>query len=373
MAGNRTRYHQALQQGRAYTEQENWKKAIGVLRVAIREFPQAPEPYDVLGQACVGLKQWDRALECYKLAARYSSGNISYLNKVADMQERLGQLTDAGRTYMAAGELSLRKNELDQAISNWQRAVRLEPSLLSAHRRLAMVFQRKDNTKASVREYLAIARILEMRGEKQKALQMCKAAMRLDPENEDILTAIELIQHGEDALREEEEEEIEIEAPEPEPEPEAKPAEDSIVSTVRQMAAVLEAERQEKLQTQVQTEDGSGPLEAARKLAQEQLAEEIFRDEEDEDQLYGTGSTGLSKLERDALIGQGIDFQSRGQLEDALSCYQKAIAGGLDLPAAHFALGMLYLDTGQTEKAAASLSKAAVDPDYKQAVESALS
>lgn len=368
MAGNRTRYRKALQQGRAYTKQENWKKAIGILRIAIREFPQAPEPYDVLGQACVGLKQWDRALECYKLAARYSQGDISYLNKVADMQERLGQLTDAGRTYMAAGELSLRKNELDQAISNWQRAVRLEPSLLSAHRRLAMVFQRKDNVKAAVREYLAIARILEMRGEKQKALQMCKAAMRLDPDNDDILTAIELIQHGEDALREEEKE---PETPEPEPEPE--PEEDSIVSTVRQMAAVLEAERQEKLQTQVQQEDGDGPLEAARQLAQEQLAEEIFRDEEDEDQLYGTGDTGLSKLERDALIGQGIDFQSRGQLEDALTCYEKAIAGGLNLPAAHFALGMLYLDTGQAEKAAQSLSKAAADPDYKQAVQSALS
>ncbi|MCA9962416.1 MAG: tetratricopeptide repeat protein, partial [Anaerolineales bacterium] len=238
MAGNRSQYQEALKLGKTYNAQKEWKKAIGVIRIAIREFPTEPDPYDVLGKACTGLKQWDKALECYKLAARYSRGDISYLNKVADMQERLGQLDEAGRTYMAAGELQLRNNDLDGAISNWQRAVRLEPSLLSAHRRLASVFQRRNNAKAAVREYLAIARILEMRGEKQKALQMCRAAMRIDPDNEDILTAMELIRHGEEALREEEEE-IEEETAVAEPEP---AEEGSLVDTIRQMAAVFEAE-----------------------------------------------------------------------------------------------------------------------------------
>ncbi|MBE2199438.1 MAG: tetratricopeptide repeat protein [Anaerolinea sp.] len=365
MAGNRTQYQEALRLGKAYNTQKEWKKAIGVVRIAIREFPTEPAPYDVLGHACTGLKQWDKALECYKLAARYSRGEISYLNKVADMQERLGQLDEAGRTYMAAGELQLRHDNLDGAISNWQRAVRLEPGLLSAHRRLASVFQRRNNTKAAVREYLAIARILEMRGEKQKALQMCRAAMRIDPDSEDILTAMELIRHGEEALREEEEviEEEVVATPEPE--------EGSLADTIRQMAAVFEAERQQSLKAKGPTGDKL-PLDAARRLAQEQLAEEIFRDEEDEDLLYGTGGSGLSKLERDALIGQGIDLQSRGQLGEAIACYEKAINGGLHITAAHFTLGLLYLDTGRLDDARRALTMAARDAAYREAVEMAL-
>ena len=48
-----------------------------------------------------------------------------------------------------------------------------------------MAFQRKGNSRGAVREYLAIARILDMQGDSKKALQMCRAAMRLDPDNPD--------------------------------------------------------------------------------------------------------------------------------------------------------------------------------------------
>lgn len=366
MAGNRMRYEESIKRGQAYNAQKQWKQAIGALRLAIQEFPTEAEPYAILGEACMGLKQLDRALECYKLAARYSQGNIIYLKKVADVQERLGQLSEAGRTYMAAGELQLRQNQLDEAISNWERAVRLEADLLGAHRRLAMVYQRQNKTREAVRQYLAIARALQMRGENQKAMQMCRAALRLDPDNKDILTAIDLIRHGEDALREEEEEVEEVEEAAPVAEP------NSIVDTVRQMAAIFEAERQQNRPAVTKKPGSDAPVEAARRMAQEQLAEEIFRDEEDEDLLYGTTSTGLSKLERDALIGQGMDFQSRGQLDEAIQCYERAIAGGLKIPAAHFTLGLLYLDRHQTEAARRALAIAAQDIAYREASELAL-
>lgn len=361
MAGNQTRYQEAIRHAKLYNQQKEWAKAISVLRIAIHEFPVLPEPYDLLGQACAGLRQWDRALDVYKRAARYSGGNITYLNKVADMQERLGQLSEAGQTYMAAGELQMRKNNLELAESNWLRAIRLEPNLLGAHRRLAMLYQRQNNVAAALREYLAIARILDSRGEKKQALQMCKAALRLDPENSDVLKAVELIRYGEAAIPEPQEEAVS--AP---PETQEVSEESSLADTVRQMAAVLEAERQQRAPAPIAEAD---PVQVANRLAQEQLATEIFRDEEDEELLYGTGE-GLSKLERDALIGQGIDFQSRGQLVDAITCYEKAIRGGLNLPAAYFVLGLLYLQSGQRTAAEKYLKQAAEDVNYRTAVRS---
>ena len=286
---------------------------------------------------------------------------------MADIQERLGQLSEAARTYTAVGEVLLRQRQIDDAISHWLRAVGLEPNLLGAHRRLASVFHRRNETKAAVREYLAIARILQMRGEQNNALKMCRAALRLDPDSKDVMTAIELIRFGEEAFADEEEEIEEV--PEPEPEPD-----DDITSAVRQMASILAEEKENWKSTQEQARKAaasSNPVDAARRMAQEQLAEEIFRDEEDDDILYGSGA-GLSKLERDALVGQAMDFETRGDIGEAILCYEKAIKGGLSMPAAHFSLGMLYLQAQRRDEARQALALAGQNEAYAEASAAAL-
>lgn len=365
MAKDRTKYQKAMRTGLAYNNAQRWQEAFGAFRVAIAEFPNDPAPYAGLGEACLGLKQLGRALECFKLAARYSRGDITYLKKVADIQERQGQLSDAGRTYMAIGEILLKQRQLDEAIGNWQRAIRLDSNLLGAHRRLAMVFQRQNKTRDAVREYLAIARILQMQGETKKAMQMAQAALRLDPGNDDVLKALELIQHGEAAFRDEEEEEVASESAISE---EEQAEADSLTETVRQMAAIFEAERSQQVQEQVT--DVHDPIVSARRMAQEQLAEEIFRDEDETDISQ---ENGLSKLERDAALGQGMDFEARGQVADAITSYKKAIDGGLSLPAAYFTLGILYLENKQVDDARRMLDQAAKEPIYAEAGRLALS
>lgn len=365
MANDRARYQEAIRRGLAFNSNRQWKEAISAFRIALSEFPNQPTPYAGLGDALFGMKMLDKALESYKLAARHSGGDLLYLRKVADMQERMGQLGEASRTYMAAGELLLKQRNLEDAIANWERSVRLDPNLLGAHQRLAMVFQRQNNIKAAVREYLAITRILQMQGEKQKALAMCQAALRLDPGNPDVLLAMQLVQHGEAALPEEEPEEEETPTPAP-----AEPAE-TLADAVRQMAAVLEAETREA-EVPTRKPEVTDPLELARRRAQEELAEEIFRDEEDEESMYGTREGGLSKLERDALIGQGMDFQQRGRIDEAIRCYEKAIAGGLNLPGAFFSLGLLYLERKQFDYARRALSLAARDHSYRDGIQTAV-
>ncbi|KAA3663689.1 MAG: hypothetical protein DWQ04_09515 [Chloroflexi bacterium] len=368
MAQDRKRYTKAIRAGNIYLERESWQKALSAFRVAIDEFPKEAEPYAGLGQACMGMKQLNRALECYKLAARYSRGDVANLEKVADIQERMGLLGEAARTYMAAGEVLLKSRQLDTAVGLWQRAIRLDSNLLGAHKRLAMVFQRQNKAKDAVRSYLAIARILQMRGDNNKALRMCQAALRMDPENEDVLMAVDLIQKGEAGYQEEEEAaEVEIES-----EAEGLSAEelaeaDKLTDTIRQLAAAFESDRQLE-PAQPQKLDGDDPVAAANRFAQEELAAELFRDEDDDEDARGS----LSKLERDALIGQGMDYEGRGQPQEALQCYEKAVNGGLRLPAIRFVMGMLYLEVGQKDKAEENLMLIATEPPYNEAVRDAL-
>ncbi|PID85978.1 MAG: hypothetical protein CSA11_09115 [Chloroflexi bacterium] len=360
MANNRPRYEEALNRGTMYSSKERWKDAFGAYRVALAEFPKEPAPYAGLGEACLGLKQLDKALECFKLAAKYSRGDIAYLKKIADIQERQGRLLDAAKTYTAVGEFLLRQRKLDDAIGNWERAVRLDSNLLGPHRRLAMIFQRQNKKRDAVREYLAIARILQAHGDNKKALQMCQAALRLDPKNKDVLTAVDLIRHGEAAYAEPELEETVV----PDISEEEQAEADALTETVRQMAAIFEAEAK-KQPLPAPKPVSNDPVDVARRLAQEQIAEEIFREEDQSD--MAAAQTGLSKLERDALLGQAVDFESRKQVGDAIGCYEKAIGGGLRMPAAFFSLGLLYLQHTDLRKAKRALSYAVKDKNYKEA------
>ncbi|MDT8306731.1 MAG: tetratricopeptide repeat protein, partial [Anaerolineae bacterium] len=158
-------------------------------------------------------------------------------------------------------------------------------------------------------------------------------------------------------------------APAPEPAPpavEEEPEREEMADTVRQIAHAFEQERR-SWQLEQATAVLEDPLAHAMRIAQDELAEEIFRDDEGA-VLDARGSGMLSKLERDALIGQGLDFQTRGEIDEAVACYERAIAGGLRLPAALFTLGTLYLQQGERSKARQAFARAAQDSRYVRAM-----
>lgn len=180
MATNRARYEEALNRGHTYGWDQRWPEAIEAFNEAARDEPTEPAPFAGLGMAYMELNQLEKALENYKLAARYSRGEVMHLQRVAEVQELLGMADEAGKTYMAIGEIELNRKRLDDAMTNWHRAVRLEPNLLRAHQRLASIYQRQGAVRNAIQEYLAIARILQTQGEKNKALQACQLALQLD-------------------------------------------------------------------------------------------------------------------------------------------------------------------------------------------------
>jgi tetratricopeptide (TPR) repeat protein len=173
---DRSRYELALRQGHSYSWDQRWPEAIEAFDNAIEAAGQEPAPYAGLGMAYAETGDLHRALDNYKIAARLSRGDMIYLKHVAEVQERLDQKADAGQTYMAIGEIQLKRRKLDEAVGNWLQAVRLAPELLGAHRRLATVYKRQGLTRNAVREYLAIARIYAVRGQREEALRVCQIA-----------------------------------------------------------------------------------------------------------------------------------------------------------------------------------------------------
>ena len=342
MAQDRALFEQALSRGLSYSFDQRWEDAIKEFQTAIQEISNEPAPYSGLGDAYQALDRFQEALKNYQLAARYSGGNIIYLRKVADVQEQLGLLTEAGKTYMAIGEMELSRHRLNEAMDNWHRAIRLEPNLLRAHQRLASVYKRQGANRIAIREYLSIARILQMQGERDKALQACQLALQLDPRNADVLTAIELIKQGKKLFDDEA----------------SVPAGDSggMGEAVRRMTIGLS---DEEWQDEKQEVEAAVPVQTARRMAMEELAERLFS---------GGGETGQG----DAVLIQALDYQTRGMTNEAISSYEQAIAGGISTSAAHFNLGLLYQDKLRFEDAIKSFETSVQDNEYRLASHFAL-
>ena len=360
MAGSRARYEIAIKKGHSYSWDQLWPDAIREFEQASREAPAEPSPYAGLGMAYFELGELDKSLENYKLAARYSKGDMIYLKHVADVQERLGQTRDAAQTYMAIGEIQLRRKRLDEAVGNWLLAARLDPNLIGARRRLATLYQRQGLTTNAVREYLALARIYNSQSQKENALQMCQAALELDPRNPDILTAMELIEQG---------------APD--------------ISTGDEMLVGLESlsgfdgdglspfaskigDESRDAPVQGDGRFDAGPMRNARRLALERLAQGVFEYRDDEDFLEETSDIGLNKLQRDAFISQGLDYQTRAMYDEAIGSFEQAVNGGPTSSALHFNLGVLYRERDRLEDAIAQFDKANEDQDYRVASNYAL-
>lgn len=344
MANNRAVFEKNLARGHSYSWDQNWEEAINAFRKAAAEIPTEPAPYAGLGNAYRDLEQFEQALENFKLAARYSRGDIIHLREVADVQERLGMLSEAGKTYMAIGEIELGRKRLNDAMTNWLRAVHLEPNLLTAHQRLASIYQRQGAAHNAIREYLAIARILSAQGEQQKALDACKLALRLDPRNAEVLTAMEMINHGESIV---EEGEVTTQSA-------------SAISEVSQhMAAAL---KEKGLSQSQKNAEAVSPVQDARRLALEQLAQEIFSDNQDDTRM----------LERASIISKALDFQQRGMTNEAISAYERAMELGVENPAVHFNLGLLYQDKLRFEDAIREFEQSVEEYEFRLASHFAL-
>jgi len=360
VAGSRARYEIAIRRGHSYSWDQLWQDAIREFEEASQEAPAEPSPYAGLGMAYFELGELEKSLKNYKLAARFSKGDMIYLKHVADVQEHLGQVRDAAQTYMAIGEIQLRRKRLDEAVGNWLRAARLDPNLIGARRRLASLYQRQGLTRNAVREYLALARIYNSRNQKDNALQMCQSALDLDPRNPDILTAMELIEQGAADISIDEESFISLEAMSD------LDGESSLRSDAAFVAGMVGVRIKEK------TMVGGGPMEHAHRLALEQLALGVFEFEAEEESFAAISPQGLNRIQQATFVSQGLDYQTRDKLAEAATSFEMAIATGVASAAVHYNLGVIYREQDRLEDALTQFNKANADQEYRVASNYAL-
>jgi tetratricopeptide (TPR) repeat protein len=353
MSGREEVYHKAMNEGHSAAWDQDWKKAAAAYRKALQEFPDQPKALNSLGLALYQLGEFDEGLRIYQRVAQLTPDDPVPLEKVAQISERLGDLTAAAESASKAAEMFLSQREVDKALENWVRITTLHPEDVAAHSRLAMVHERLGHAQQAVTEYLALASILQRAGKPDKAQEMITRAQQLLPQSAEARQAQTLLKSGQLL---------------------PKPIRPRGGTGPISMAKV---KQMEMTQPRQQATSGLDPVAEARQRALTKLAEVLFDYTDDSPAaqerrglsaiMKGTGTLSLQQSEQSKVVlhlGQAIDAQTKNQEALAAEELEHAMEAGFQHPALYFNLGYLRAKSDRLESAIRNLAHSIRHNDY---------
>lgn len=355
MAGNEKNFQQAMNQGHSAAWDQDWKDAAGFYKQALEEFPEHPKALTSLGLALYQLQDYKTSLIHYQKAAEVSPNDPLPLEKAAEMFELIGNDEQSIETRMRAAELYVQSRDVNKAIELWAKVVNQMPDHLMAHSRLAMVYEKMKQQQQAVREYLAVASILQANGDVPKAIQAATRAQQVMPESQEPARAMQMLQAGQ-------------RLPRP-----TRP--DTVSATLRPTPPRLASGKDDN-DEEKSTLD---PIADCRKKALAALAGLLFEQGDATPQksesrrgglqalVEGIGVGGSQKVDQTKILlhlSQAIDLQSKSKNSKALEELERAIDAGLDHPAAYFDLSLLLWEVERLEPAVKHLQRIIGHADY---------
>ncbi len=346
MSGDQQKYQDAMNQGHSAAWDQDWQTASTYYRMAISEFPENLNALTSLALALFELQKYPEALNFYLRAAQLSPTDPIPLQKVAEIQERLGDLGNASKTYIDVAELFARNRDVEKAIHSWSHVVAINPENMTAHTRLALVYERLGRTPLAILEFISIASLLQSQGSIQKAIQTIKHALDVDPNNKEATLALAILETGKLLPR---------------------PSRPHGGTGPLMMSQVRQADSPKSGDVDRPRLD---PIQDAKQKALTLLAELLFEQEEAQGTqqvsqgfspiVKGTSSYDQPQYDQAKIIlhlSQAIDMQSHGQEKNAIPELENAMEAGLDSSAAYFLLGFLQSKTDQLDYAVINITK----------------
>jgi len=146
---------------------------IGNISEAVKCFTRLAESYDNGGFVV-------RAIAMYKKVSKIDPGQIQSLSRLADLYLRQGLNSDARAHYLQVADYLIKKGELDNAITVYQRVVQIDPENPAVDGRIADALQKLGKKENAVSSYLSAGLKSRRKGSLDEAAGYLKRALDLD-------------------------------------------------------------------------------------------------------------------------------------------------------------------------------------------------
>jgi tetratricopeptide (TPR) repeat protein len=322
VAGNRLRFDEAIQKANDCVWDEKWDEAVRFYRRALAEFPDDVSALMGHAWALLNAEELEEAREVYQRLTTLNPSDPGPYERIAEIQERGGEVAQAAEMYHEAGVRYGKQNLMGKMTASYEASLRLQPQNDKTWRDLLQHYQAQKQVDKAVLAALWLAYLYQT-SHPDWAIDICRQMQGFIPHEPRIGQAMMLLQS---------------QRPVPEPPP-------------------LSGNEALTEEMEVESGDEGSPVDIARQHALAMLAESIFA--EDKPQIQG-----ISQMEVDLLIGRAVDAQTRGDLTAALQAYEQLTKAGVSMVSINFNLGLLYKEQMRFAEAIGQLSKSLATPEY---------
>lgn len=196
MAGDVTRFQESLRRGSAHAWDGQWDKAVQEYRRALEEFPADQSAGMQLAMALFKSGAVREALALYEELWKAQPSNLHLLQRLAEVQESLGDRDSALASYQLLAEIHSRRRAPREALKVWQRVVKVSPDNLALWDSLMETAAQLGAVAEVMPGYLKLARDLALWSRFEEAIQVVEKAQTLDPDNSAVLELLAAIRKG---------------------------------------------------------------------------------------------------------------------------------------------------------------------------------
>ncbi len=128
-----------------------------------------------------------KAIAIYKKINKLDPARLDVYERLAELYAKQGLTTEAKSQYQVLADYHAKNENVIGAIGIFQKMVATEPQNIQLHVKLADLYTQARRTSEALKQYAAVAALLRERGADDEALQVYEKALKLGPDNGEIL------------------------------------------------------------------------------------------------------------------------------------------------------------------------------------------
>ncbi len=176
-------FEEALKRGSAHAWKGRWEQAVEEYRRALKHSPKDRSARTYLAMALYKCGHLQEGLELYQELWREQPSNLSVLQRMAEVQETMGDLEAAAESHQRLAEIHTRRRASEEAFKAWQKAAALKPDDLTLWNSMMEAAVLAGAVTSMMPSYLKLARRLALEGRFEEAIGVVERGQILDPTN----------------------------------------------------------------------------------------------------------------------------------------------------------------------------------------------
>lgn len=168
----------------------NLLNRVGDLYVRLNRVEEAIPCFVRIAEHWVKDQRWPQATAIYKRINRLDPARLDVYEKLGELYAKQGLAADSRTHYQVLADHYLRQDNVAGAIGICQKMAAIDPGAVEVHVRLADLLVQSKRVPEAMKEYAAVAALMKASGAAGQAAQVYAKALKIAPDNGEILRAL---------------------------------------------------------------------------------------------------------------------------------------------------------------------------------------